>query len=81
MRNSSLDEHEELLFQVLLASKLHALLLFQVFHGGERRIQLSQGKNRRELNIKIPAGIMNGQSIRLSGQGSPGFNGGKNGDL
>src|SRR3989338_6300426 len=34
-----------------------------------------------ELNIKIPAGIMQGQQMRLTGQGMPGFNGGKNGDL
>jgi len=57
------------------------ITLTEAFHGGERRITLQQGKNKRELNIKIPAGITNGQSIRLSGQGSPGFNNGKNGDL
>lgn len=57
------------------------ITLEEAFHGGERRIALSTGKNKRELNIKIPAGIINGQSIRLSGQGSPGLNGGKNGDL
>lgn len=57
------------------------ITLEEAFHGAARRITLSQGKNKRELNIKIPAGITEGQSIRLSGQGSPGFNGGKNGDL
>ena len=53
----------------------------EAFRGGERHIELSQGKNKRQLNIKIPAGITHGQSIRLSGQGMPGLNGGKNGDL
>ncbi len=58
-----------------------SISLEEAFHGGERRVELSQGKNKRQLNIKIPAGITQGQSIRLSGQGMPGLNGGKNGDL
>jgi curved DNA-binding protein len=33
------------------------------------------------LNVKIPKGIKNGQKIRLAGQGSPGYNGGENGDI
>ncbi len=61
-------------------SKL-SITLEEAFHGGERRIELMQGKNKRQLNIKIPAGITEGKSIRLSGQGMPGVNGGKNGDL
>jgi curved DNA-binding protein len=36
------------------------------------------GKNVR---ITIPAGIENGQQIRLKGYGAPGVNGGPNGDL
>ena len=35
----------------------------------------------RRLNVKIPKGIREGQSIRLAGQGSPGVGGGPNGDL
>lgn len=35
----------------------------------------------RTLNVKIPKGVYAGQSIRLSGQGGPGFGGGSNGDL
>lgn len=35
----------------------------------------------RTLNVKIPKGVMQGQKIRLSGQGSPGYGGGKAGDL
>lgn len=57
------------------------ITLEESFRGGERRIELSLGRTKRQLNIKIPAGIMHGQSIRLSGQGAPGFHGGKNGDL
>jgi DnaJ-class molecular chaperone len=34
--------------------------------GGEKRVRLPTGK---ELNVKIPAGVTNGQQIRLKGQG------------
>ena len=35
----------------------------------------------REFRIKIPAGIRNEEKIRIIGQGKPGENGGKAGDL
>ncbi len=35
----------------------------------------------KKFRINIPAGINNGSKIRLSGEGEPGINGGKNGDL
>jgi curved DNA-binding protein len=35
----------------------------------------------RNLNVKIPAGVTEGQQIRLSAQGSPGHHGGQSGDL
>ena len=37
--------------------------------------------NGKNVRITIPAGIENGQMIRLKGYGSPGANGGPNGDL
>jgi len=37
--------------------------------------------NGKQLRITIPAGIANGQVIKLGGQGAPGAGGGPNGDL
>ena len=36
---------------------------------------------KRTANIKVPAGIDNGQTIIMNGQGEPGLRGGPNGDL
>jgi molecular chaperone DnaJ len=44
--------------------------------GGDGRIE-----NQKRINIKIPAGIDNGQTLRLSGQGEAGRGGGPQGDL
>ncbi len=38
-------------------------------------------KKRKKIHISIPAGIDNGQQIRVAGQGEPGINGGPAGDL
>ena len=37
--------------------------------------------SRKKIQVTIPAGIDNGQSIRLRGRGEPGINGGPRGDL
>lgn len=57
-------------------SELH-LSLRDVYETHKRTITIN-GKN---LRITIPAGVADGQVIKLGGQGGPGSNGGPNGDL
>ena len=54
----------------------------EAFFGGTKKISLraTDGK-MKSFTVKIPAGIRNGEKIRLIGQGKKGENGGKNGDL
>jgi curved DNA-binding protein len=53
------------------------LNLLDVFKTHQQTITVN-GKN---IRITIPAGIENGQTIKITGHGSPGVNGGPNGDL
>lgn len=45
--------------------------------GGTRRLRLNDGRN---VDIKVPAGIQDGQVIRLAKQGGPGIGGAPKGD-
>ena len=50
--------------------------------GGDRYFDLKDPAGKKQsIKVHIPAGIDNGQSIRLRGKGMPGANGGKTGDL
>lgn len=58
--------------------RAHAAIdLETAFTGGKQRLDI----NGRKLDVKIPAGILTGQVIRLAGQGHPGLNGAQAGDL
>ena len=37
--------------------------------------------SKKKISVSVPAGIDNGQSIRIRGKGEPGVNGGPRGDL
>lgn len=49
--------------------------------GGEHEITVTRGNSRERLSVKVPPGVNDGQSVRLSGQGHPGQHGGKPGNL
>jgi DnaJ-class molecular chaperone len=54
-----------------------SITLAEAAKGVKKRVQLPTGK---EVEVKIPAGLDEGQQIRLKGQGQPGP-GGRAGDL
>lgn len=71
----------------------HAKIVIRLedaFHGSKQTVTLTRAKvddqgrvitEPHTLHITIPKGIIQGQHIRLEGQGMPGIGGGPNGDL
>lgn len=66
------------------------ITLEDAFRGGSQTIELKSPRidpggqvtlQPRTLKVNIPAGVVEGQRIRLAGQGSPGIGGGPAGDL
>jgi curved DNA-binding protein len=53
----------------------------EAYHGTQRSLTISGPDGPRTLDINIPAGGVDGQRIRLRGQGGRGANGGQSGDL
>ena len=51
------------------------------YSGGQRQISLSGPGGTRSYTVNIPAGVVDGQRIRLGGQGGRGSDGGSPGDL
>lgn len=57
------------------------LTVEEAYRGGQRHITLSGTSGPREFDVTIPPGVIDGQRIRLSGQGGGGTGGGPRGDL
>jgi curved DNA-binding protein len=53
----------------------------EAYHGTRRSVTLEGGGQTRTLEVTIPAGVINGQRIRLAGQGGRGTEGASAGDL
>jgi len=70
-RRSSVRKGEDYAFAVTVSFE-------EAARGGTRRVNLPDG---REIDVRIPVGMKDGQQIRLKGQGGPGKNGGPSGDV
>lgn len=58
-----------------------SITLEDAFQGAKKNIRLGNANSKKNLDVKIPAGITSGKRIRLTGQGGQGAGGGPNGDL
>ena len=56
--------------------------IYEAFYGLDKKISLRTVDGKmKTFTVTVPQGIRDGEKIRLIGQGKPGMNGGKNGDL
>jgi curved DNA-binding protein len=53
----------------------------EAYRGGQRTVTLQGPSGQRSFDVKIPAGVTDGQRIRLAGQGGRGSDGARPGDL
>lgn len=64
-----------------LESKID-ITLEEAFFGTEKKLAFRTVEGKlKNISVKIPKGIRNGEKIRIAGQGKPGKNGGEPGDL
>lgn len=57
------------------------LTVEEAYRGTRRSVTLTSDGTRRSLDVTVPAGVTDGQRIRLAGQGGRGSDGTRNGDL
>jgi curved DNA-binding protein len=58
------------------------LNLEDAYHGSVRKIEISTAnKTTRRLEVTIPAGVREGNKIKIANEGKPGINSGPSGDL
>jgi curved DNA-binding protein len=53
----------------------------EAYHGTQRTLSINGPDGPRTIDVNIPAGVVDGQRIRLRGQGGGGSGGGQAGDL
>src|SRR5258708_2709328 len=53
----------------------------EAYHGTQRSVTLQSADGQRSFDVRVPAGVTNGQRIRLAGQGGSGSNAAPPGDL
>ena len=57
------------------------LTVEEAYRGGRRKLTIGGPGEQRDYEVNVPAGVVDGQRIRLAGQGGRGFGDGPSGDL
>lgn len=83
-KENSINEHKDMKEQIKgenVETEISATI-YEAFYGMDKKISLRtvEGKMKNFV-VTVPEGIRDGEKIRLIGQGKPGKNGAKNGDL
>ena len=58
-----------------------SISLEEAYRGALRTVELQTAEGSRRVEVRIPPGVRDGARVRVSGQGTPGRNGGRPGDL